>query len=46
MHSLEIKDDKDNNLVANYDFTDENYYQLSYEPEKIAEKIFENYKDI
>ena len=46
MHSLEIKDDKDNNLVANYDFTDENYNQLSYEPEKIAEKIFENYKDI
>ena len=45
MHSLEIKDE-DNNLVTNYDFTDENYNQLSYEPEKIAEKIFENYKDI
>ena len=46
LHSLEIKDEKGNNLVTNYDFTDENYNLLSYEPEKIAEKIFEQYKDI
>ena len=44
--SLEIKGDKGNNLVTNYDFSD-NYFDLSsYKFEIVLEKIFEVYKDI
>ena len=44
--SLEIKDDKGNNLVTNYDFSD-NYFDLSsYKFEIVLEKVFEVYKDI
>ena len=44
--SLEIKDDKGNNLVTNYDFS-ESYFDLSsYKFEIVLEKIFEIYKDI
>ena len=46
MCPLEIKDEQGNNLVTNYDFSDENYNLLSYELEKIAEKIFSKNKDI
>ena len=44
--SLEIKDDKGNNLVTNYDFSD-NYFDLSsYKFEIVLENLFEIYKDI
>jgi hypothetical protein len=44
--SLEIKDDKGNNLVTNFDFSD-NYFDLSsYKFEIVLENIFEIYKDI
>ena len=46
LNSLELKDDKGNNLVRNFDFTEDNYEQLSYEFEKVAEKIFPKFKDI
>ena len=43
---IELKDDDGVNLVRNFDFTEDNYDQLSYEFENIAKKIFSNYKDL
>ena len=43
VQSLEIRNNKDsNNLVTNFDFSNEN----SCEPEKVVEKIFAKFKDI
>ena len=44
--SLEIKNEKGNNLIANYNFSENNFDQLSYNLETVAKKVFENYKDI
>jgi hypothetical protein len=44
--SLEIKNEKGNNLVVNYNFTENNFDQLSYNLETVVKKVFENYKDI
>ena len=44
--SLEIKNDKEKNLVINYNFSQDNFDQLSYNFETVVKKIFEKYKDI
>ena len=43
---LEIKNEKGNNLVINYDFSENNFDQLSYDLGAVVKKIFEYYKDI
>jgi hypothetical protein len=45
-NSLEVYNDKGVNLVQNYDFTKNNFGHLSYNYGVVAQKIFENYKDI
>ena len=42
--ALELKDEKGNNLVENYDFSNDKYDQLSYDFEKVAQKVFPNNK--
>lgn len=37
--SFELKDNKDNNLIINVDFTQDKYDQLSYDFGKVAEKL-------
>ena len=44
--SLEIKNEKGNNLIVNYNFSENNFDQLSYNLETVVKKVFENYKDI
>ena len=46
INSLEIKNDKVSHIIRNFDFTEKNYDLLSYENEKVAERIFGNNKDI
>ena len=44
--NLEINDNKGSNLVSNYNFTQNNFEQFSYNLRIVAEKIFNPYKDI
>ena len=44
--NLEINDNKGSNLVSNYNFTQNNFEQFSYNLRIVAEKIFKPYKDI
>ena len=44
--SLEIRNDKVSHIIRNFDFSEKNYDLLSYENEKIAERIFGINKDI
>ena len=44
INALELKDENNNNLIENYDFTNAKYDQLSYDFEKVAQKIFPNNK--
>ena len=44
--NLVINDDKDSNLVSNYNFTRNNFDQFSYNLRIVAEKLFKPYKDI
>ena len=44
--NLVIKNDKEYNLVSNYDFTGNNFEQFSYILRTVAEKIFTPYNDI
>jgi hypothetical protein len=41
---LELKDEKGNNLIENFNFTDEKYDQTSYDFENVAQKVFPNSK--
>lgn len=43
---LEIKNEKGKNLVINYDFSENDFNQLSYNLGTVVKKIFEYYKDI
>ena len=43
---LEIKNEKGQNLVINYDFSENDFNQLSYNLGTVVKKIFEYYKDI
>ena len=44
--SLEIRDEKGKNLVINYNFSENNFNQLSYDFGVVVKKIFEFYKDL
>jgi len=44
--SLEIRDEKGKNLVINYDFSENNFNQFSYDFGVVVKKIFEFYKDL
>ena len=44
--NLEINDNKGSNLISNYNFTQNNFEQFSYNLRIVAEKIFKPYKDI
>ena len=46
LDSLEIKNEKGKNLAINYDFSENNFNQLSYNLGTVVKKIFEYYKDI
>ena len=46
IESLEIKNDKGNNLVLNYDFSKNDFDHLSYKLEDVVKTIYQNYKDI
>ena len=46
LDSLEIKNEKGKNLVINYDFSENDFNQLSYNLGTVVKKIFEYYKDI
>ena len=46
LEPLEIKNEKGNNLVINYDFSENNFDQLSYDLGVVVKKIFKYYKDI
>jgi hypothetical protein len=46
LDSLQIKNENGKNLVINYDFTENNFDQLSYDLGAVVKKIFEYYKDI
>ena len=46
INSLEIRNERGNNLVVNYNFSENNFDQLSYNLETVVEKIFESYKDL
>jgi hypothetical protein len=46
LDSLEINNEKGKNLVINYDFSEKNFDQLSYNLGVVVKKIFEYYKDI
>ena len=43
INSLEIRNERGNNLVVNYNFSENNFDQLSYNLETVVEKIFESY---
>ena len=45
-YPLEIKNEKGQNLVLNYDFTPDNFGHLTYDYTTVAKKVFQNYKDI
>jgi hypothetical protein len=46
LDSLEIKNEKGKNLAINYDFSENNFNQLSYNLGTVVKKIFEYYNDI
>lgn len=46
LDSLQIKNENGKNLIINYDFTENNFDQLSYDLGAVVKKIFEYYKDI
>lgn len=41
---VELKDENGNNLIENFNFTDEKYNQMSYDFENVAQKVFPNCK--
>ena len=45
-NKLEIMDEKNRNLIINYDFTQDEYGHLSYDYGRVMKTIFNYYKDI
>jgi hypothetical protein len=41
---VELKYEKGNNLIENFDLTNDKYNQMSYDFENVAQKVFPNCK--